>query len=148
MSKVYRYMSFNEFEALMNGIQLSNPKIRNWKTTNSCGFCFLAETTAFSVRNQDGIVQHYKLRAENCCFLDGIVSNDVLVEFEVKDNSLLRKGFGVYWNPYYSGYEQTITIDEYSCHSYNKTMLQPIRAKINSCKDFCYSWSESSWTNL
>lgn len=130
MAKFYRYMSEAEFKKLMNGEVLFNPKKRSVEHTNSNGFCFLAETTTFTTRDWNGNLQEYAWSADYCDFLDGIVSDDMLVEFEVKSPDLLQEGFGVYMNPITTKHDKTIRISEYSCHTYDKTVLKPLRFKV------------------
>ena len=146
--KVYRYMSNAEFNKLINGQSLHNPKVRNTACSNSCGFCFLAETTTFTTRDFDGQEKTYEYTPEECSsFLDGIISEDVLVEFDVLDTNLLNCGFGVYMNPVTVRYDVTIRISEYSCHTYDRTVLRPIRYMRGTPE--CYTdWRKQHWVEL
>lgn len=141
--KVYRYMSRKEFDLLQSGASLHNDTIRDESYSNAHGFCFLAETTTFTTANYDGDEQDYTYSPEDClCFLDGIVTEDVLVEFEVKDFEILRQGFGSYMNPISTEYDMFITITEYSSTYYDKYLLKPLRAKFNNIET--YGWVEKT----
>lgn len=132
--KVYRYMSFKEFNTMILGIPVVHKKRAFKARTNSYGFCFLPETTKFSVYEDDYSNKKHDFfySAEQCYeFLSGIVSNDILVEFEVLDESILSEGYGIYADPtYISGWWGTIGIIEYSTIQYDWTTLRPLRAKI------------------
>lgn len=45
--KLYRYMSINEFLKLMSGEELTNINKFSMNRTDSEGFCFLGEETAY-----------------------------------------------------------------------------------------------------
>ena len=84
--KLYRYMSFNEFHKYSAGLEITGKKFFRAATDNT-GVCFLAEET----RTDTG----YTLSPVDCyTFLSGIVSNDVLVEFET--DAQVRQSFGFY----------------------------------------------------
>ena len=51
--KVYRYMSFKEFNTMILGIPVVHKKRAFKARTNSYDFCFLSETTKFSVYEDD-----------------------------------------------------------------------------------------------
>ena len=95
--KVYRYMSFKEFNTMILGIPVVHKKRAFRARTNSYGFCFLPETTEFSVYSEYSNERHdFSYNAEQCYeFLSGIVSEDILVEFEVLNESILFEGYGV-----------------------------------------------------
>ena len=81
--KVYRYMSRAEFLALVEGQTLVNHRTFPEFNTASHGFCFMA-----CASRQEAV--------ENLEFLYGIVCDDVLAEFEVRDTGLLEESWGVY----------------------------------------------------
>lgn len=103
--KVYRWMSNEEFDKLTAGVPMINTnKFINCRT-DSAGFCFLPEKVEFdSLPSGD-----WSADPEHCVwdpasayeFLNGIVSDDVLVEFEVSEEARerLHKGYGVYCDP-------------------------------------------------
>lgn len=131
--KVYRYMSFKEFNTMILGIPVVHKKRAFRARTNSYGFCFLPETTEFSVYGDYPNNRHdFSYSAEQCYeFLRGLVSKDILVEFEVLDKSTLFQGYGVYADP--TGidfWDGRIGIIEYSTPQYDWTTLRPLRAKI------------------
>lgn len=125
--KYYRYMSFKEFDKVMNNeiiISLSNASIQN--NTTSKGLCFLEEETKFYP--YDAEPKHIEIFKPLECyrFLSGIVSNDVLVEF--LSNKKLNKGKGIYSNPCISDfYGSNISINEYWIERYSKKIMVPIR---------------------
>ena len=146
--KVYRYMSREEFTKLINGTSLHNPTVRDTDYSTSCGFCFLAETTTFVTFNFDGEEQTFEYTPEDCSsFLGGIVTEEVLVEFEVMDPQLLRSDFATYMNPISTEYEETIYITEYSCHTYDRTVLRPLRYKLCKPNGYTY-WDRMPWIQV
>lgn len=117
--KVYRFMSFQEFDKLTAGCELVNRSTMPGRRTNSVGFCFLPE----SVDMGDEVWP-----PEECHrFLSGIVSEDVLVEFEVQDDSALEWSWGIYANPYTDDWYDRICIDELCCQKYSRDTLRPVR---------------------
>lgn len=123
--KLYRYMSNREFSMLLAGTPMVNR--RNHAThahTDSVGFCFLPETVRFN--SNDGS-RHYELTAPQCIdFLSGIVTNDVLVEFDIHDEDSVRSGFGVYADPQ-GGFFDTVVIEEFSVECYDRDSFVPVR---------------------
>lgn len=81
--KLYRYMSQKEFNKYLNGKKLVNNF--DYTTSNrsgSKGFCFLGEYTTFSV-NSNREELKFTFSPSKCYdFLTGIVSCDLLIEFE------------------------------------------------------------------
>lgn len=108
--KLYRYMSFEEFFKLTSGCELINRNRFQKARTNSIGFCFLA-------------AENREEACANISFLTGIVTNDVLVEFETTPLTELSEGEGVYAD-WFS--DETKTITEYSAKYYNRDTLVPI----------------------
>lgn len=89
--KLYRYMSLEEFAKLNAGLKLTRYKNDRHLKTTCKGFCFLGERTTFYVPSQDengkDYFEEYKFSPENCInFLRGIVTPDVLVEFQPTRN--------------------------------------------------------------
>ena len=89
--KLYRYMSIEEFIKMCGGIHLTYTKDPTRKTrSNSKGFCFIGENTTFTVyyETEEGFEsEDYTFTPERCYdFLSGIVSRDMLVEFQATNN--------------------------------------------------------------
>ena len=118
--KVYRFMSNREFHALSMGqIMIPENLFHNNMKTTSKGFCFLPESVILHRKGQDS-----EMPAGQCiCFLDGIVSEDVLVEFEAPDG-YFRVANGIYADPYCDG---LMWINELCCDTYSKDLLVPTR---------------------
>lgn len=114
--KLYRYMSFVELDKLTCGINLNNRNQFKQKRTTSIGFCFLPESTIISGTEYSPV---------DCIgFLQGIVTNDVLVEFEVQNSDCIRESIGVYAHPYL---DDIITIKEYCVSTYSRNTFVPTR---------------------
>lgn len=130
--KLYRYMSFKEFHKLSSGCDLVNDNHFQKCRTESEGFCFLPARS----NGYDPISALY--------FLHGIVTDDILVEFEV-DNSLVTESEGVYNNPMPSDpYDDTMTITEYCTRSYNRDTFKPLRY----CLPDVSNLSSTVWFNF
>lgn len=100
--KLYRYMSINEFLKLMSGEKLTNINKFSMNRTDSEGFCFLGEETAYQqgYDHEEGQILTYD--ALSCLhFLKGIVSDEVLVEFNPSESAIkkLHEGTGIYSDP-------------------------------------------------
>lgn len=127
--KVYRYMSMKEFEKMSAGCVLENMNTFKDCRTESEGFCFLPQITKFEVCDEwEGEVFTFEYTPEQCIqFLTGIVTNDVLVEFEV-DKTLINASYGVYADPtYISGDDGIIEILEYCTKTYSRDDFIPCR---------------------
>ena len=70
-------------------------------------------------------------------FLQGIVTNDVLVEFDA-DPEEVRETFGVYADPI-GGYDSLIDISEYCTISYNRDQFVPLRYALVEDRNH-YRW--------
>ena len=137
--KYYRYMSFREFEALCAEENLVNPSVHKNCRTDSQGFCFLGENTTFETEGTT-----YNFSPIQCyAFLDGIVSSDVLVEFN--SEKPLKKGCGVYASPFQD--DECIIIDEYSTAAYNAREMVPVRMVRFNIRRYAYS-EEMTWISL
>lgn len=106
----FRFMSMNEFQKLTSGMTLSHCKNSFKARTESVGFCFL-NSVEFSVEYSH-------------MFLVGIVSDDVVVEFEC--NTELTESVGIYANPC-GNYYDIMTVKEYCVRSYSRDTMKPIR---------------------
>ena len=128
---VYRYMSMTEFEKLMAGEELVNNDPHDGQATDSVGFCFLPGTICLE---KNGIYRHCSPN-DAIRFLDGIVSEDVLVEFQTK--ARFKKAVGRYEDPWnYSmnpfAASDYVYVKELSLTAYSKELLRPVRY----CKGF------------
>lgn len=123
--KVYRYMSWKEFADVTAHIPLvSDNHTCSISRTNSEGFCFLPESVTFTNSFGDSVT----LSPVDCYdFLSGIVSDEVLVEFQVLKPEILAEGFGVYADPTSGGWYDRISIKEYSTPEYSDEELEPVR---------------------
>ena len=126
MKKLYRFMSLKEAQKLSNGVKLVHVGHFNART-DSEGFCFLPEEVKFFF---DG--EEVSLKPERCIeFLFGIVTNDVLVEFEISDSTFdaMHHGYGYYAVPDWltDEYYATMCIDEFSTRKYSRDTFKPKR---------------------
>lgn len=127
--KLYRYMSINEFLKLMSGEKLTNTNKFSMNRTDSEGFCFLGEETAYQqgYDHEEGQILTYD--ALSCLqFLKGIVSDEILVEFNPSESAIkkLHEGTGIYSDPQ-GDYGDLICITEYSTTEYDKDAFNPNR---------------------
>ena len=110
--KLYRYMSIREFTKMDSFCEIEGHS-HNARTSSE-GVCFLGGST-----DVDGV----QYTPENCyAFLEGIVSGDILVEFETDET--VSESTGVYCNP--STWE-TMSIIEYCVPSYSRNTFIPKR---------------------
>lgn len=126
--KVFRFMSQEEFNKLQKGEVLTNTSEHLESNTTSVGFCFM-DCEDYSPEST------YE-------FLAGVVSEDVVVQFEV-DESLLTKSEGTYAAPLIDdvSWFSTMNVDEYCCTSYsNKDFKILSYAKPEFAFDF--DWTE------
>lgn len=131
--KAYRFMSAREFHAMSIGMDMIPENLTHkGKKTTSEGFCFLPETVIMHGYGNDihgnPVPYEEEIPAEQCiCFLSGIVSRDVLVEFEAPEG-YFRVSEGVYADPDSDLWdEQYIWINELCCDEYNRDLLIPTR---------------------
>lgn len=114
--KYYRFMSLNEMSKLSAGMDIVGKRHYDCRT-NSVGVCFLGEKTVDNNEHEYSPIECYE-------FLSGIVSDEVLVEFE---SSLeLKTSYGIYADPY-GMYEDLISITEYNHTMYNRETMKPLR---------------------
>lgn len=134
--KIFRFMSYKEFEKYMNGENLYN-NTKHKAKTNSIGFCFF-DINDFS--------PEFAWR-----FLKGAIFPDICVVFEV-DETLLRKGYGIYSDPNKTLYElmnfipKMIRVSEYCTENYNKEVFKLVKYttnKLNFLKNYkSFEWRE------
>ena len=125
--KLYRYMSMKEFSKLSSGCILENKNTFMKNRTSSIGFCFLPE----EIKIKDKTGEYNLTPVESLEFLEGIVTNDVLVEFIV-NSDLVQKSNGVYANPFIDEWDCYVEITEYCAKQYSKETFIPIRYAIVS----------------
>ena len=123
--KVYRYMSNNEFALVTAGVEVVG---RRYMTSRSV--CFLPETV---VINGGELVYTPE---ESFIFLRGIVSNDVLVEFETDAD--LENCCGDYCDPRADEWGEFICVNELSISAYSLDNFKPLR--------YCFP-GEFTWYN-
>lgn len=121
VKKFYRWMSIKEFQLFSAGVEIKGKKDHKSRT-DSTGVCFLPED--FLVEADYGLDIHICPKA-SLCFLSGIVSDDVLVEFEADEN-LLKKGKGIYANPSTDLWDDYVSVEEYCIPAYS---LDTFKAK-------------------
>lgn len=124
--KYYRYMSFEEFHDMGLGLTIVGHQFPNNRTASS-GVCFLGEKTLIesNTNRQDSPVYYSALDCYS--FMSGIVSSDVLVEFEVEDG-IMTESWGIYADPIdYSDWYSIISVVEYCIPYYDRELITPVR---------------------
>ena len=135
--KIFRFMSYKEFEKYMNGENLYN-NTKHKAKTNSIGFCFF-DINDFS--------PEFVWR-----FLKGAIFPDICVVFEV-DETLLRKGYGIYSDPNKTLYElmnfipKMIRVSEYCTENYNKEVFKLVKYTTNKL-DFLENYKSFEWREV
>lgn len=135
--KIFRFMSYKEFEKYMNGENLYN-NTKHKAKTNSIGFCFF-DINDFS--------PEFAWR-----FLKGAIFPDICVVFEV-DETLLRKGYGIYSDPNKILYElmnfipKMIRVSEYCTENYNKEVFKLVKYTTNKL-DFLKNYKSFKWREV
>lgn len=130
-------MSYEEFEKYMNGENLYN-NTKHKAKTNSIGFCFF-DINDFS--------PEFAWR-----FLKGAIFPDICVVFEV-DETLLRKGYGIYSDPNKTLYElmnfipKMIRVSEYCTENYNKEVFKLVKYTTNKL-DFLKNYKSFEWREV
>lgn len=128
--KIYRYMSYLEFLKMSFGLEIeSSEKTSYLFKTNLKGLFFLGEKTKFNSTE----LGEQEFSPEEClAFLSGIVTQEVLVEFETTSEVELKQGEGTYADPYDFWWTHTqIDITEYAILKYNKRNIIPTRYILN-----------------
>lgn len=135
--KIFRFMSYKEFEKYMNGENLYN-NTKHKAKTNSIGFCFF-DINDFS--------PEFAWR-----FLKGVIFPDICVVFEV-DETLLRKGYGIYSDPNKTLYElmnfipKMIRVSEYCTENYNKEVFKLVKYTTNKL-NFLENYKSFEWREV
>lgn len=135
--KIFRFMSYKEFEKYMNGENLYN-NTKHKAKTNSIGFCFF-DINDFS--------PEFAWR-----FLKGAIFPDICVVFEV-DETLLRKGYGIYSDPNKTLYElmnfipKMKRVSEYCTENYNKETFKLVKYTTNEL-DFLRNYKNFEWREV
>ena len=117
-------MTIDEFIRMAIGRKIE-PYLQEFENalTSSKGLCFLGEETVI----EDD--EHKKIFNPQSCykFLRGIVSSEVLVEFELEDVEKVTESFGRYANPFNDDGHSYVYAKEYCMPSYDKKTLIPKR---------------------
>ena len=125
--KFYRFMSMKEFNKMSSGVDITGKKSFEARTT-STGVCFLSEQTLCKDDNHKATInveQAYD-------FLCGIVSDDIIVEFEARQE--MTESYGVYASIFGTAYFDTMVVTEYCVPSYNRDNMIPVRyGMIDDC---------------
>lgn len=124
--KVYRYMSMNEFKKFVAGYTLTKNErgCRNrWSGELNPMFYFLPEVT--NVGNMEWDRDFPALEAYRC-FYGGIVTEDVLVEFETSVVMEETSGNYLDW------YGDEVYADELCVPTYGRTRFIPLRYCFNA----------------
>lgn len=132
--RYYRYMSIEEMRLMACGVDIIGHR-HDDALTSSRGVCFLGEKTLVESTNDSfefSPVQCYE-------FLAGIVSKDVLVEFE--SDMQLKHTVGVYASPFSDDWDDMALADEYCIPSYNREIMRPVRYTV----DFGYYSKNTQW---
>ena len=116
----YRYMSMDEFNKMSAGVDIVGKKEFNCRTT-STGVCFLSEQTLCEDDEHKAVITP----EQALDFLCGIVSEDIIVEFEARQD--LTESYGIYASIFCSGLYDRMTVTEYCTPSYNRDNMIPVR---------------------
>lgn len=136
--KLFRYMSEREFALLTAGVEIVGKRRFNARTTSS-GVCFLAETVEIFRDSHDLTV------SPQWCFkfLHGVVSGDVLVEFECDAPERVRESEGIYADPL-GDYYDTLAAVEFCTPRYDRTWMRPVAYYVYSNDWRRYEYEESN----
>ncbi len=130
---VYRFMSEKEFYLVTSGCQIVGKRYHKCKTSSK-GVCFLPEKVNFYSGSQE-----YSWEPEYCFrFMLGIVSDEVLVKFEVINANLIKSS-GIYADPIDDDWYARITIEELCIPFYDREMLRPVAYAINE-RGYRWKW--------
>ena len=139
--KAYRWMSKKEFQKLMAGCDINVVRRRRTTRTTGKGIFFFPEDY-FKTWMTDfpDFVSKQPSPEFSSKFLSGIVSQDVLVEFDVQCEPEIS--YGVYANPYTGDWDDYIEVDELCVPFYNRETMVPIRYFI---QDSIYNSIKGTW---
>lgn len=121
--KLYRYMSNKEFMLYTAGVRIAGHN--HQARTTSEGVCFLPEV----INDVDGCMSS-RIPEECIEFLSGIVTDDVLVKFDVLDDSLIKESYGVYANPDTGDWDDFVYITEYCAPYYDRNTMNAVAYAI------------------
>ena len=114
--KLYRYMSVFEFIKMSQGLKIQSLLDHsNTNRTSSKGICFFGDKSFDDKFGSPHIPEDF------IWFISGIVSNDVLVEFETTNQAVVNESLGIY-----SDGEHI----EYWMDDYDNKVLVPLRYKM------------------
>ena len=115
-------MSMREFTKMNSGCPMTNLSTFGCCRTSSKGFCFLPEEVVCIEKFGDRYVTKPEKAWE---FLSGIVSDDILVEFEAPEECL-QKTNGIYADPLGDYYDR-ILVEELCTSEYDRDTFIPLR---------------------
>ena len=118
--KFYRFMSMKEFNKMSSGNDIIGKKSFKARTT-STGVCFLSEKILCKDDDHKATINVEKAYD----FLYGVVSDDIVVEFESRQE--MTESYGIYASIFGSAYFDTMVVTEYCVPSYNRDNMIPVR---------------------
>ena len=129
--KFYRFMSMREFVRMMNGGTIDG-RHNHMARTTSHGICFLGEFVQTDYKAP--AIGGWQWCGVSCSpadafeFLSGIVSKDIIVEFEA-DPANFTESVGVYAVPeeWGANWDSLMTTQEFTVPSYNRENCVPLR---------------------
>lgn len=140
-NKLYRYMSYDEFEKYLRGEEIIGKKHKvNREVEPYQAICFLPPKTTRGYTPERAI-----------SFLGGVVTQELLVEFEVvkEYKHLIHKDKGWYADPDSDAWDDGFYVVEYSLPSYNNTILKVTAIKDHTIETYeeTYEKSVCDWTD-
>ena len=126
--KFYRFMSMKEFNKMSSGVDIVGKKSFKARTT-STAVCFLSEHTLCKDDEHKATINVEKAYD----FLYGIVSDDIVVEFEARQE--MTESYGVYTSIFGP---DTMVMTEYCTPSYNRNNMIPVR--YGMIDDWRFEW--------
>lgn len=151
--KAYRWMSFSEFTKLYSGCTIRPYITVRTERTSGSGVFFLPENYGESIIGGDpyyyceedptALEKAYSSMdpERSLWFLNGIVSRDVMVEFEI--NQPMTEAYGCYADPIIQEWDARVTIKELCCPEYNMDTMIPLRYYIPKSE---YDWKGDWFT--
>lgn len=127
--KFYRFMSMKEFNKMSSGNDIIGKKSFEAYRTTSTGVCFLSEQTLCKDDDHKATINVEKAYD----FLYGIVSNDIVVEFESRQE--MTESYGIYASIFGAN---TMIVTEYCVPSYNRENMIPVR--YGTIDDWSIEW--------
>ena len=127
--KFYRFMSMKEFNKMSSGVDIVGKKSFEAYRTTSTGVCFLSEQILCKDDEHKATINVEKAYD----FLYGVVSNDIVVEFECRQK--MTESYGIYASIFGP---DTMVVTEYCVPSYNRDNMIPVR--YGTIDDWLIEW--------